>query len=140
MERESQTVPVKRPEENVVAAPPAQGGPDVDLWPGLVALTRGKFPAVHPFLSNPAAVQGRLENDVLTLWVDNEFTKNMVGGAHILEELARLATEQTGSPVRCIVKVGKAPARTEAPSGAEHDNLDDLLAMGRQFDNIIIEE
>lgn len=139
-ERESQTVPVKRPEENVMAAPPAQGGPDVDLWPGLVALTRGKFPAVYPFLSNPAAVQGRLENDVLTLWVDNEFTKNMVGGAHILEELARLATEQTGSPVRCIVKVGKAPARTEAPSGAEHDNLDDLLAMGRQFDNIIIEE
>ena len=139
-ERERQTVPVKRPEENVMAAPPAQGGPDVDLWPGLVALTRGKFPAVYPFLSNPAAVQGRLENDVLTLWVDNEFTKNMVGGAHILEELARLATEQTGSPVRCIVKVGKAPARTEAPSGAEHDNLDDLLAMGRQFDNIIIEE
>ena len=139
-ERESQTVPVKRPEENVMAAPPAQGGPDVDLWPGLVALARGKFPAVYPFLSNPAAVQGRLENDVLTLWVDNEFTKNMVGGAHILEELARLATEQTGSPVRCIVKVGKAPARTEAPSGAEHDNLDDLLAMGRQFDNIIIEE
>lgn len=139
-ERESQTVSIERPEENVVVPPPAQGGPDVDLWPGLVALTRGKFPAVYPFLSNPAAVQGRLENDVLTLWVDNEFTKNMVGGAHILEELARLATEQTGSPVRCIVKVGKAPARTEAPSGAEHDNLDDLLAMGRQFDNIIIEE
>lgn len=139
-ERESQTVSIERPEENVVVPPPAQGGPDVDLWPGLVALTRGKFPAVYPFLSNPAAVQGRLENDVLTLWVDNEFTKNMVGGAHILEELARLATEQTGSPVRCIVKVGKAPARTGAPSGAEHDNLDDLLAMGRQFDNIIIEE
>lgn len=140
VERESQTVSIERPEENVVVPPPAQGGPDVDLWPGLVALTRGKFPAVYPFLSNPAAVQGRLENDVLTLWVDNEFTKNMVGGAHILEELARLATEQTGNPVRCIVKVGKAPARTEAPSGAEHDNLDDLLAMGRQFDNIIIEE
>lgn len=139
-ERESQTVPVERPEESVGTSLPVQSGTGADLWPGLVALTRGKFPAVYPFLSNPAAVQGRLENDVLTLWVDNEFTKNMVGGAHILEELARLATEQTGSPVRCIVKVGKAPARTEAPSGAEHDNLDDLLAMGRQFDNIIIEE
>ena len=27
-----------------------------------------------------------------------------------------------------------------APAPAEHDNLDDLLAFGRQFDNIIIQE
>ena len=105
----------------------------------MVVLVRNKFPAVYPFLSNPAAVQGRLEDGVLTLWVDNEFTKNMVGGAHILAELARLASEQTGSTVRCAVKVGKAPEQApQAP--AEHDNLDDLLAMGQQFDNIIIEE
>ena len=133
-------MPVEQMEESTESAPPAQNKAGTDLWPGLVALTRGKFPAVYPFLSNPSAVQGRLENGVLTLWVDNEFTKNMVGGAHILEELARLASEQTGSPVRCAVKVGKAPAQDENSSGAEHDNLDDLLAMGRQFDNIIIEE
>lgn len=117
----------------------AQSAAVGDIWPGLVVLVRSKFPAVYPFLSNPAAVQGRLEDGVLTLWVDNEFTKNMVGGAHILEELARLASEQTGKAVRCVVKVGKAPAQApQAP--AEHDNLDDLLAMGQQFDNIIIEE
>lgn len=117
----------------------AQSAAVGDIWPGLVVLVRSKFPAVYPFLSNPAAVQGRLEDGVLTLWVDNEFTKNMVGGAHILEELARLASEQTGKAVRCVVKVGRAPAQApQAP--AEHDNLDDLLAMGQQFDNIIIEE
>lgn len=117
----------------------AQSAGAGDIWPGLVVLVRSKFPAVYPFLSNTAAVQGRLEDGVLTLWVDNEFTKNMVGGAHILEELARLASEQTGKAVRCVVKVGKAPAQApQAPE--EHDNLDDLLAMGQQFDNIIIEE
>lgn len=117
----------------------AQSAGAGDIWPGLVVLVRSKFPAVYPFLSNPAAVQGRLEDGMLTLWVDNEFTKNMVGGVHILEELARLASEQTGKAVRCVVKVGKAPAQApQAPE--EHDNLDDLLAMGQQFDNIIIEE
>ena len=115
------------------------GGCDSGLWPGLVSSMRGGFPAVYPFLSNPAAVQGRLENDLLTLWVDSEFTKNMVGGAAVLAELARLASNRTGSAVRCAVKVGKAPAEQQA-APQEHDNLDDLLAMGQQFDNIIIEE
>ena len=113
-------------------------GASADLWPGLVAAVRKKFPAVYPFLCNPSAVEGRLEGGVLTLWVQDEFTKTMVGGPHILEELGRLASAQTGGAVRCAVKVGKAPPAQGAP--AEHDNLDDLLAFGRQFDNIIIQE
>ena len=125
---------------------PASGGTPAaqpDLWPGLVAAVRKKFPAVYPFLCNPSAVEGRLEGGVLTLWVQDEFTKTMVGGPHILEELGRLASAQTGGEVRCAVKVGKAPppqAGQAAPAPAEHDNLDDLLAFGRQFDNIIIQE
>ena len=39
---------------------------------------------------------------------------------------------------------GSAPAPTTAApaaaTGPERDNLDDLLAFGRQFDNIIIKE
>ena len=136
--------PRNRPEGEASGVPEAEmtapAGSRGDIWPGLVALVRGKFPAVYPFLSNPSAVQGRLDGGVLTLWVENEFTKSMVGGAHILEELARLASEQTGGPVRCFVKVGKAPAQAGTVSAAEHDNLDDLLALGQQFDNIIIEE
>ena len=125
---------------------PASGGTPAaqpDLWPGLVAAVRKKFPAVYPFLCNPSAVEGRLEGGVLTLWVKDEFTKTMVGGPHILEELGRLASAQTGGEVRCAVKVGKASppqAGQAAPAPAEHDNLDDLLAFGRQFDNIIIQE
>lgn len=138
-EPEHPSAVVEEPAKNQMPRGAAQRSGGGDIWPGLVVLVRNKFPAVYPFLSNPAAVQGRLEDGVLTLWVDNEFTKNMVGGAHILTELARLASEQTGSTVRCAVKVGKAPEQApQAP--AEHDNLDDLLAMGQQFDNIIIEE
>ncbi|MEE0756956.1 DNA polymerase III subunit gamma/tau [Allofournierella sp.] len=122
-------------------------GPAADLWPGLAAAMRDKFPAVYPFLSNPSMVEGRLEEETLTLWVKDDFTKNMVGAPAVLAELGRLASAQAGCPVRCTLKVGKAPvpkagaARTD-PGGEspEHDNLDDLLAFGRQFDNIVTEE
>ena len=122
-------------------------GPAADLWPGLAAAMRDKFPAVYPFLSNPSMVEGRLEVETLTLWVKDDFTKNMVGAPAVLAELGRLASAQAGCPVRCTLKVGKAPApkagavRTD-PGGEspEHDNLDDLLAFGRQFDNIVTDE
>ena len=122
--------PVTQP----VPGPAAQPG---DLWPGLVAGLRTQFPAVYPFLSNPAAVQGMLEERTLTLWVDTDFTKSMVGAPPVLKALAELASAQTGLEIRCTVKVGTPPQAAQAP---EHDNLDDLLALGRQFDNIIIEE
>lgn len=128
---------VEQPKE--INYPQEQAVSGETLWPGLVTGIRGKFPAEYPFLSNPASVQGRIEDGVLTLWVIDEFIKDMVGKASILEELARLASTQVGKPVRCAVKVGKAPAE-QAASQQKHDNLDDLLALGRQFDNIIIEE
>ena len=96
---------------------------------------------MYPFLSNPSAVQGVLENGTLTLWVDTEFTKSMVGTAALLSALEQMAGNQTGGPVHCAVKVGTPPKAAERPQApAEHDNLDDLLAMGQQFDNIIIQE
>lgn len=128
---------VEQPKE--INYPQEQAVSGETLWPGLVTGIRGKFPAEYPFLSNPASVQGRIEDGVLTLWVIDEFIKDMVGKASILEELAHLASTQVGKPVRCAVKVGKAPAE-QAASQQKHDNLDDLLALGRQFDNIIIEE
>lgn len=110
-----------------------------NLWPGLVTSIRGKFPAEYPFLSNPVSVQGQIADGILTLWAADEFIKGMVGKNSILEELARLASSQLGNPVRCVIKVGKAPEEQPVPP-QEHDNLDDLLAMGQQFNNIIIEE
>ena len=138
-----------QPEQPAPSAPPeekpagvsSRAAPSGDLWPGLVAGLRSKFPAVYPFLSNPSAVQGLLEDDVLTLWVDTEFTKNMVGAAPVLGALEKLAGAQTGRAVRCTVKVGAPPQEAPAEQQpAEHDHLDDLLTMGQQFDNIIIEE
>ncbi len=54
---------------------------------------------------------------MLTLWVKDEFTKSMVGGASILEELGRLASAQTGVPAlrgqggeaRCPGRSGTRP-------------------------------
>lgn len=137
LSREPPAKLVEQPKE--INYPQEQAVSGETLWPGLVTGIRGKFPAEYPFLSNPASVQGRIEDGVLTLWVIDEFIKDMVGKASILEELARLASTQVGKPVRCAVKVGKAPAE-QAASQQKHDNLDDLLALGRQFDNIIIEE
>ena len=138
---EMEPAPERKSPAREAPAPAPAAAPAADLWPGLVAGLRSRFPAVYPFLSNPAAVQGVLDESTLTLWVDTEFTKSMVGTAALLSALEQMAAAQTGSPVRCVVKVGappKAAEGTKAP--AEHDNLDDLLAMGQQFDNIIIQE
>ena len=132
---------VTEPSMREAPAPAPAAAPSADLWPGLVAGLRSRFPAVYPFLSNPSAVQGVLENGTLTLWVDTEFTKSMVGTAALLAALEQRAGTQTGGPVHCAVKVGSPPKAAERPQApAEHDNLDDLLAMGQQFDNIIIQE
>lgn len=122
---------------------PAPGGGDV--WSGIAAALHGRVPmGEYPFLSNPAMVQGRLEGDVLTLWVESDFTRSLVGKASTLEAVQRTAAEVLGRPVRCKVAVGQAPAVQEArhavPQAAapEHDNLDDLVAKGRQYETIII--
>lgn len=132
---------VTEPSMREAPAPAPAAAPSADLWQGLVAGLRSRFPAVYPFLSNPSAVQGVLENGTLTLWVDTEFTKSMVGTTALLSALEQMAGNQTGGPVHCAVKVGTPPKAAERPQvPAEHDNLDDLLAMGQQFDNIIIQE
>lgn len=110
-----------------------------NVWPGLVTALRGRVPmSEYPFLSNPAMVQGRLEGDRLTLWVDSDFTRNMVGKTTTLDAVRQTAGEVLGRTVRCTVSVGQAPSISAAGPGAEHDNLDDLVALGQQFDSIIV--
>ena len=100
----------------------------------------------YTFLNNPTMVQGRLEGDTLTLWVESEFVKSMVGKPAVLETVSTVTATMTGGTVRCTVSVGKPPAvRTKSASPAEEgpaerDRLDDLMALGAQFDNIIIQE
>lgn len=137
-------VPAAAKEKSMPAAPSVPAG---DIWPELVAGLRGKVPmGEYTFLNNPAMVQGRLEDGILTLWTDTEFTRNMINKSAVTDAAASAASAVAGTPVRCAVKVGKAPpaagptAAPAAATGPERDNLDDLLAFGRQFDNIIIKE
>ena len=143
--------PVPDPAPPAVSAPGTVVAPAVgaDLWPGLVTAVRTKFPAVYPFLCNPSQVQGRLEQNILTLWVENDFIKTMVSTPGLLDTLGSLASAQTGCSVRCSVKIGQAPSVSVQPAPAqpgpaapppEHDKLDDLLALGAQLGGIVVEE
>ena len=134
--------PPARPE--LAPAPPkAQAGPAPagDFWPDLAAALRGSVPAgQYPFLSNPAMVRGAYENGVLTLWVKDDFTRTMLNLPAVTNPVAEAASRRFGTAVRVTLKVG-TPPQAPAPSApqGEHDRLDDLLAFGEQFDNIIIQ-
>ena len=111
---------------------------DGSFWRALVPALRDKVPRnAWPFLGNSSMVQGHLEPGVLTLWVDDELVKGVVSRPAVLEAIRVLAQAKLGEAVRVQARVGKPPAGTSAST---HDNLDDLLAMGRRFDNITIKE
>ena len=121
---------------------PVQAGGGIP-WQALVAGLREKVPRnAWSFLGNAGMVQGSWSGSTLTLWVDDELVKGVVSRPAVLEAVQAQAQARTGGSVQVRVQVGKAPAEGSAPGApaAEHDNLDDLLALGRQFDNIIIKE
>jgi len=110
-----------------------------EFWPGLVESLRGKVPmGEYHFLSNPAMVAGTMANGVLTLWVKDEFTKGMLSKPAVMAAVTEEAKKLPDGPCRVTVTVGEAPAAAAAEQS--HDKLDDLLAMGQQFGNIITEE
>ena len=107
-----------------------------------------------PYLHNPAKVQGVWKNGKLTLWVDGEFTRSMLNKPAILEPMAQAAAAAFGAERPAVsVVVGQPPADDLPPAGEpapasappaqekqeKPDALDELLAFGEQFDNIIIQ-
>ena len=140
-----------RPAPVAPAAPAASapqresGGLDGGFWAPLVASLKGQVPmGEYTFLKNPDMVQGRLEGNILRLYVDSDFTREMVRKRAVTDPVLRAAPRGTE---RVEVTVGKAPAQTQeheapqpAPGGGEEDALEDLLAFGKQFDNIVIKE
>ena len=141
------------PSEPKAMAPAPTGGGDSAFWPSFAAGLRGKVsPTVMPYLNNPAKVKGVWKNNRLTLWVDGEFTRSMLNKPAILDGMAQAAQATFGGekPVVSVV-VGvppadepeESPAMTEQaePAGGSEkkDALDELLAFGEQFDNIIIQ-
>ena len=143
--KEAPTAPVKTEppsasiQQQTTAVPAAAGTTDDgSFWRALAPALRDKVPRnAWPFLGNSSMVQGHLEPGVLTLWVDDELVKGVVSRPAVLEAIRILAQAKLGEAVRVQVKVGKAPASAAVSA---HDNLDDLLAMGRRFDNITIKE
>ena len=131
------------------------GGEDRAFWPSFVAGLRGKVPpSVTPYLNNPAKVTGIWKNGVLTLWVDTEFTRSMLNKPAVLDGLASAAAASFGGQPRVSVVTGKPPkvdSESSEESGSnqdpEHtsentsggDALDELLAFGEKYDNIVIQ-
>lgn len=123
-------------------------------WQGFVAGLKGKIaPSVMPYLNNPEKVTGTWRPGILTLWVDSDFTKSMLGKPVITDSLTIAAEGRFGAPTRIELKVGKPPKQevsqpvpqtpvsTAAGAAVEHsgDPLDALVAFGEQFDNIVIQ-
>ncbi len=150
VEMPSQSQP--QPQTQPAAQSPAQGGNSA-FWPSFAAGLKGKVsPTVMPYLNNSAKVKGVWRNHRLTLWVDGEFTRSMLNKPAILDGMAQAAQATFGGekPVVSVV-VGVPPvdepeetaAVTKPAEPAEvpekKDALDELLAFGEQFDNIIIQ-
>ena len=144
-----QPVPAKTAGQS---APQPEKAADPSFWPAFAAQLKGKVPpTIMPYLHNPAKVQGVWKNGKLTLWVDGEFTRSMLNKPAVLEPMARAAAAAFGTEQPAVsVVVGQPPAgdlppagetAPEASSPAEEkkDALDELLAFGGQFDNIVIQ-
>lgn len=131
--------PVPEPDFQPPAKPKPAEPPASDFWQGLVAALRGRVPqGEYTFLKDPANVQGRLEGGKLTLWVESEFLKQLIGKPAVLEAVAQEAAAQAGHPVQCTVAVGH-PNEAPAPSPAgpsERRPLDRLLDRGAKLDGI----
>jgi DNA polymerase-3 subunit gamma/tau len=132
------------------AAAPAASGSSAAFWKSLCAALQNKVPmGEYTFLIDPAATVGDYRDGVLTLWADSDFVEGLLKKPSVLDPVTREAARLAGRSVQVFVKLGKpAPAPTSAPpptqvpaqSPPAHDNFNDLLALGRQFDNIEIKE
>ena len=140
--------PAAQPAPAVQAAPdPAPAvreeapAPGVSGWPGWDGFREQLKGALavsdYSFLSNPAMAEGRFAGGQLTLWVANDFLKDMLSRPDITRPMAQLCHKLTGSSRQVEVKVGAAPAEeTPGPSPAA-DPLEAFLSRGGG--NIIVE-
>ena len=152
-ERPSRPAPPPVPPSAPVHSSASQGG----FWGELIGGLRGRIPmGEYSFLSNPAMVRGTADGPLLTLWAQSDFVKSMISKPGILAIIDKAAQTLPGAPYRVAVSVGMPPAAAkEAPpaavsmeaapetvpaEGEEYDKLDELLAFGEQFNDIITEE
>ena len=131
------TVPRKTVQETPAPArQPASGG-DGQFWTQLAPQLRPAVgPAAFPFFSNPSMTSGRLEGDLLTLYVSDAFVRSMVDKPQLLQKVAEAASGRHGSPVQIKVTVGAPPeaagGQQAAEGSAAPDPFADLVAFGRR--------
>ena len=126
-----------------VSAPAPSAVGDAKFWTSLLAALMGKVPMGQYTFLEDSSTAGVYHDGVLDLWVDSDFVKGMLEKPAVLDPMSSEAARMAGRPVQVFVKVGRPPVSTPAqPSAptAAHDNLNDLLALGRQFGNISIKE
>ena len=140
--------PPPRPEPRQ-AAPAAQqprpaapaGGGHWPGWPAFCAQLKGVLAVSdYSFVNDASMTEGCWDGRALTLWVANDFLREMLDRPSITRPMAELAQRLTGVETRVAVKVGKAPAGgspAEEPAAAPMDALDAFLAQGGS--NIIVE-
>ena len=118
------------------AAPAAGNAParavDGGWWRTLAENCKNRLsPMYRPFLG---MCSGFLEGDLLTVCAPDDLTLGRLDNDRVREILEQEAEALTGSPVRLILRTG------EAPKSSPEENLKNLVAFGRQFDNIEITE
>ena len=126
--------PAPESEPSAVSAAPAPAG----FWPELTASLKGGVPMMeYALLSNRDLVEGVLEGETLTLYMDSDSTRTMLNKPAVLGPVGQAARARLGTPVQVKAVVGRPPAPAPAQSQG-HDKMDDLLAFGRQFGNFTI--
>ena len=130
---EPETVSAPSPrQEKPAPLPPAA------FWPELTASLRGCVPPMeYAILSNGNLVTGVADGGTLTLYTDSDATRTMLSGKpDLLRQITEAAQAQLGQSIHVRLEVGSPP--NPAAKKPEHDKLDDLLAFGKQFQNITI--
>ena len=135
--KKQEPAPAQPSSEQSVSAPTGA------FWDSFVSGLHGKIPpSVYPYLTNRSLVQGTWDGSVLTLWVQDSFTKSMLNRPATTEVLAKAAALRFGTAAQVRFSEGTPPAEqssapAEPPAPEAPDALDALLDFSK-FDNITI--
>ena len=133
-----------------VSTPTAEEGENRMFWPAFAASLQGKVSSMAmPYLKNPDKVVGIWKNGMLTIWVDKKLTQSILDKPETRNALVRAASAAFGCEAKVHITVGRPPAPQSqsapqppappAQSAGQEDAMNELLAFGAKFDNIIIQ-
>ena len=137
-----ETPPTAPPPPREAAGSAAPAPQPAGAWPGWPAfrarLKQRLAAADYSLLGNSAMAEGRWDAGQLTLWVANDFLKDMLDRPAITGPMVELCRELTGTARQVAVRVGAAPAEAApAPAADTMDALDAFLAQAGS--NITVE-